>query len=155
LPKAHGRYEYPVPEHQVDSVTIIANPISGTRYEWRAGATGAGALLGDQLNVRILSASLVVTWATTQPDPIEIHFTIDGILITHAMFNPVTMVPYSPYKNPYRASLNALTQAMIAVNTADLVAIEYEGRSIKVECEIIWAITQPTNLIMRIKWAQW
>ena len=30
----------------------------------------------------------------------------------------------------------------------------YEGRSVKVEVRITWAVTQPTPLVCRVKWAK-
>ena len=144
------------PRRQADSVTLIAAPVSGTKYVWRAGETGAGAELGDQSNVRIISINAVLTWATTQPTPLEVHITIDGQAIIHAKVNPVS----ADFHNAYVSrSTSQVTQSL----ETDLVASAavffpsplYEGRSFKVEVEITWAVTQPTNLIMRVKWARW
>ena len=136
-------------KHQDDSVTIIANPVSATKYEWLVGDTGAGAALGTQKNVRILSASVQVTWAVTQPDPLEIIITIDGNVLPAEKTDPVTGNYYeiserSGYANGYLDThLASKTRAFL-----------YEGRSVKVEARITWATTQPTDLTMRIKWAK-
>jgi len=142
-------------QHQADSVTIIASPVSGTKYEWLTGNTGAGAALGTQNNVRILSAGARLTWATTQPTPLEVHITIDGVpMYTHQVANPVTATDYM-------ASLRGTydhTEAQQILETTDRLGAGrpflYEGRAVKVEIEITWATTQPTNLSMRVKWAK-
>ena len=142
------------PRHQADSYTVIANPVSGTKYVWRAGETGAGADLGDQSNVRILSIVTRLTWATTQPTPLKIHVTIDGQPITHIQVDPVTATWYEAMRTPWAS---AATQSMAIEgtynNTRD--SIMYEGKNAKVEVEITWAVTQPTDLMMRVKWAKW
>jgi len=137
-------------QQQADSVTIIAAPVSGTKYEWRTGATGAGAALGTQKNVKIISADALITWATTQPDPLEVHITIDGNAITHIMNNPVTANNYEAQISKHAAESG---QALVALNNDRYMNL-YEGRSVKIEVEITWATTQPTNLTMRVKWAK-
>ena len=140
-------------QHQDDSVTIVAAPVSGTKYEWRAGASGAGAALGTQKNVRIIGIAIKVTWATTQPDPLEAHLTIDGQPVTYTQANPVS-APSEYY------AINELGAAETAqlFNTASVEAVRKaflrEGRSVKLECEVTWATTQPTDLTMRVKWTK-
>jgi len=134
---------------QDDSVTIIAAPVSGTKYEWRTGASGAGAALGTQKNVRILGISIILTWATTQPTPLEIHFTIDGIAFTGSFANPVTATSYYITLRSFTAS--AVLSTIDSLPSSPFIV---EGKSVKVECAITWATTQPTNLTMRVKWAK-
>jgi len=149
----HKTFE--VPTLQADSVTMIASPVSETKYGWRTGPTGAGAELGTQSNVKIESAVALLTWATTQPSPLSIVLTIDGNVITHKVVNPVTIVPYGLIKAVTLDALSEVTQDLLAVMSASAVQKRYDGRSVKVEVAITWATTQPTNLTMRVKWAKW
>ena len=141
------------PRHQADSVTIIAAPVSGTKYGWRAGETGAGAELGDQSNVRICSVATNVTWATTQPTPLWITITIDGIPHIYKLDNPVTATNYGCEHWMFTSQAN---QRIIIWNAfpVGIHAFLKEGKSVKVEIEITWAVTQPTDLTMRVKWAK-
>ena len=140
------------PRHQADSVTIVAAPVSGTKYEWRAGETGAGAELGDQSNVRIISVAIKVTWATTQPTPIQLYLMLDGQTLLFTKTDPVTATDYlAEFRPQFLETSQALAIWAVAREYTDLL----EGRSVKVECEITWAITQPTDLTMRVKWAKW
>jgi len=141
-----------VPEHQADSVTIIASPVSGTKYEWRTGESGAGAALGTQKNVRIIGVQVIITWGVTQPTPIEAHLTIDGQPITYSKIDPVTGTGY--YIREHTMNVAPTAQSLSSTNLSTM-AFTHEGRSVKLECEITWATTQPTNLTMRVKWAKW
>jgi len=139
-------------QHQDDSVTIIANPVSGTKYEWLAGATGAGASLGTQKNVRIISIVAKITWATTQPTPLEAHVTIDGQSLIFAKVNPTTNTHYYAASNQYQTPIaQPLDDTQVAGQSR---AFLLEGRSVKVETEITWATTQPTDLTLKVKWAK-
>lgn len=152
MPKAYSD-KGAIVQQQVDSVTIIANPVSGTRYPWRAGATGAGAELGTQKNVRIIGIQAFLTWADNQPTPLEVHVTTTLVPFTFSFVNPISVTSY--FAN-LRQDNPALTQPL---TTADLL-LSYgrwgllEDPNVLVECEITWAITQPTNLTMRTKWAR-
>ena len=138
-------------KQQADSVTTVATPVSGTKYEWLSGESGAGAALGTQKNCRILGASISVTWAVTQPTPIEIHFTVDDEPITFSKADPTTATAY--IARELSLTQPALTQ-VFTLSIGTVQAFLLEGRSVKVECEITWATTQPTNLKMRVKWAK-
>lgn len=70
--------------HMADAVIAQANPVSGTRY----------AVLRTS-NARIISLFAQVTW-TVQPDPLEIHMTIDGQTLRWYKGNPVTATGYEP-----------------------------------------------------------
>lgn len=144
------RRNNPMVRHQEDSVTIIAAPVSGTRYEWREGETGAGASLGTQRNVRIIGIEIHITWATTQPTPLQSHVTINGNAITYFFNNPVTGTEYYATHGYGQAMASQPLSASVFPK-----AFLLEGRSVNIECEITWATTQPTNLTMRVKWAQW
>lgn len=144
----------PVPEHQADSVTIIASPVSGIKYEWKTGVSGSGAALGAQKNVRIINMAIKLTWAVTQPTPLQIHVTIDNQVYIFEKADPVTATNYGPRGIWYDSPANA--QAM--TNDGDAIgnrAFLLEGRSVKIEIEITWATTQPTNLTLTTRWAKW
>jgi len=146
-----SRYEYPVPKHQEDSLTVIATPVSGTKYVWRAGETGSGAELGEQKNVRIISINAVLSWATTQPTPLEVHLTIDGQPITFGQTDPVSATNYVAVCRPRAAMASQIFSTADTSTSAFLC----EGRIVKIEIEITWAVTQPTDLTLRVKWARW
>jgi len=56
------------PKEKADGTLTQANPISGTKY----------TVLSTTRRVRILNIAARVTW-TVQPNPLEIHLTIDGV----------------------------------------------------------------------------
>jgi len=143
-------------QHQADSVTIIASPVSGTKYEWRTGETGAGAALGTQKNVRITSIFARLTWATTQPTPLAVTVTINGISNVFSIVDPVSLKSYFACVRPSEATINQfLTDSLAPGSTAGiLIPFSLEGRSVKCEIAITWATTQPTNLTLRVKWAK-
>jgi len=147
-----SRYEYPVPEQQVDSVTIIANPVSGTKYGWRAGPTGSGAELGAQKNVRIISIEAILTWATTQPTPLEVHAVIDLETFKWSQTDPVSVTPYFVQ---FHGSVAPTSEFLETTDPVGSRSFLVEGRSAKIEIEITWATTQPTDLTLRVKWARW
>ena len=142
---------FAVPEHQDDSVTIVANPVSGTKYEWRTGATGAGAALGNQSNVRIIGISARCSW-TGAPDPLEVHVTIDGNALPASQVTPVNDATYPIYVNegPFDSGLKF---AAAASSSSANRAFMLEGRSVKIEVEVTGGVV--TDLRMRVKWAKW
>lgn len=136
-----SKYEYPVPEHQADAYLSQANPVSATRY----------TVLDTTKNVRIISITAMVTWATTQPTPLKVYVTIDGQSIVHYKSDPVSAVQHEAR---FTASALPTSQPLVDVATSDG-PFRYEGRSVKVEVEITWAVTQPTPLVCRVKYAKW
>jgi len=138
-------------QQQADSVTIVASPVSGTKYEWRTGETGAGAALGTQKNVRIISMAMIITWATTQPTPMNAIVTIDSVPVTFVCINPVTATYYGCVNKESSAENDQDGKAAINSITPYRAFLR-EGRSVKIEIQITWATTQPTNLTLRVKW---
>jgi len=133
--------DFAVPAHQADAVLSQANPVSGTKY----------TVLDTTKNVRIISIAAMITWATTQPTPLEVHITIDGVAITVSKTDPVTATPYEvANKSPESAGL-VFTSATQEYRGLGIL----EGRSVKIEVEITWSTTQPTPLFCRVKYAKW
>ena len=140
-------------QHQADSVTIIANPVSLTKYGWLAGASGAGAALGTQKRVRIISILAKLDWGVTQPTPLVITVTVDGHPLIFTGANPVSATNYfcqfdltSP---PASGGLTGFDAHSMLGRSSWL-----EGRSVKIEVAVTWATTQPTDLTMRVQWAR-
>jgi hypothetical protein len=125
-------------EQQADAVISQANPVSTTLYE----------ILPTTKNVRIISIWGYITWAVTQPTPLEVLVTIDGITKIFIIANPVSGTSYG-----CRTEGNQADNAQTMVTTHD----EYnkpfmlEGRSVRVQIRITWAVTQPTPLVCRMK----
>lgn len=133
-------------EHQADSVTTVTNPVSGTKYEWRTGGTGAGASLGTQKNVRIISIAVKVTW-TVQPTPLQCHITIDGNDVESHKDNPVSATFYSLSNTWPDLSSLGLDAVVSQYN-----GIILEGRSIKIEFETTGGTV--SEITARVKWAK-
>ena len=136
-------------QDQERSYTLIATPVSATKYEWRLGTIGSGAALGTQTNVRIYAIEIHVTWVTTQPNPLEVYLTIDGLTKVFSFTNPVSTTNYFGIRKGDALEL-ILSVTDPALNRAFLT----EGRSVKIEASITWATTQPTNLSMTVAWAK-
>lgn len=136
--------------HQGDSYFSQANPVSTTLYPWKDESTGN--LLGTQKNVRIISVAAYVTWAVTQPTPLEIVCTVDGKTIIFVKGSPISAMPYTGYLSGELAENNQQMAegAGLLINRSFLL----EGRSVKVEARITWAVTQPTPFVLRVKWAK-
>jgi len=129
-----SRYEYPVPEHQARSVMVMANPISGTLYEWDS-AGGVVNPLGPQRNVRILEIAVNCTW-TVQPTPIQVHLQIDGRTYIFSLTDPVSTQNYIPYLSAIFAD-NA--QELIITSSTESTRKGQpfiEGRSVRIWFEI-------------------
>ncbi len=130
-------------QQQADAVLSQANPVSATLY----------TVLATNTNVQVISIAESITWAVTQPTPLEVVMTIDGLPITYLFTNPVSNTSYDAVRRSEGANTNQILRP-----SADLVA-QYtpfllEGRSVSVQVRITWAITQPTPLVGRVKWAK-
>ena len=130
--------------HQSDATLSQANPVSGTKY----------TVLDTTKNLRIIGISVKITWATTQPTPLEVHITIDGNTITHTFTDPVSATEYVAYRDRSKAATAQGLKAFLEADELTAPAFLYEGRSVKVEAEITWATTQPTPLEVRVKYAK-
>ena len=129
-----------IPAQQADAVLSQANPVSGTLY----------TVLDTTRNVRIISIGAKITWATTQPTPLEVVVTIDGVTLTFSVANPVSATPYIPCWYP-----DAETDMVINAAVFQGRSFFVEGRSVKVQVRVTWATTQPTPLSCRVKYAQY
>jgi len=139
----------PVPEHQADALVTMDGgtpPVSGTKYEWSSTGAVAGAL-GTQKNVRLIALAIKCVW-TVQPDPLEIHFTIDGVTFLMSKSNPVSDTWYYPTLTGAAADLAADTTDY-ALRRAFLLG----GREVKVEAEVTGGTV--SALYLRVKWAKW
>lgn len=139
--KIFGERVYFPPKAMADAVISQANPVSATLYE----------VLPTTRNCRILSLSATITWAVTQPTPLEIVVTCDGNTIVFQTANPVSA---TPYQAALRTSAAETSQVLLGISDLFVTGL-LEGRSVRVQVRITWAVTQPTPLVCRIKYAQW
>lgn len=132
--------------HQPDAYLSQANPVTATWY----------TVLDTTLSVRLISVTALVTWAVTQPNPLYVRITIDGNVLTFIKPNPVATTYYTcnvrEADQEISQTMNSMDDGAIGgpVSRAFLM----EGRSVKVEVMVVWATTQPTPLICRVKWAK-
>lgn len=111
------------PPKLMDLVSLNQVPIAGTKY----------TLLDTVKNVRINKMTCSVNW-TLQPNPLEVHLTIDGVAYTATFANPATATSYYLYQRAiYGSSLFDITTASSALST--YVAFLFEARSCKIELE--------------------
>jgi hypothetical protein len=132
---------------QADAVISQANPVSTTLYE----------VLPTTANVRITSIAASITWAVTQPNPLEVVVTIDGISMIFIQANPVSATSYFVALFPqYDASGQTMSTTHTTSGAASTLLVPFllEGKSVKVEVRITWATTQPTPLVCRVKYAK-
>lgn len=127
-------------QHQPDAAISQANPVSATLY----------TVLPTTRNVRILCINASVVWAVTQPTPLEVIVTIDGQPLTFTQVNPVSASNYQITIWPHLAEAAGVFQA----TNPTVKSFDLEGRSVRVQIRITWAVTQPTPLICRVKWAR-
>ncbi len=128
------------PAQQADAVLSQANPVSTTLY----------TVLATTKNVRIIYLGLGVTWGVTQPTPLEMVLTVDGNVMTGVQANPVSGQIYSPFWERDSGNLQ-----VSATDYLYLRGFILEGRSVKVEVRVTWAVTQPSPLVALVKWAKW
>ncbi len=127
---------------QPDAYLSQDDPVSATWYP----------ILPTTLNARILSVYCNVDWGVTQPTPLELRVTVDGIPIIYAQANPVSATPY--YPQPAGDLAMAGQYMTPTTDYAWYKPFIIEGRSISVDVRITWAVTQPTPLRSRVKWAK-
>jgi len=95
--------QYVPPTLQTNVVILHANPVSTTRYP----------VLATTKNVRIWGLGVAITWAVTQPTPLEVVITIDGKTLTFVQANPVSGTAYYPYQEYFApATAQAFTNAI-------------------------------------------
>ena len=128
-----------VPEHQTEVNLDQLNPVSGTQYE---------TLAPTEL-VRIISIAARSTW-TVQPNPLEVHLTIDGNVITFTRANPNNNVWYTCAVTDPNVDTS---QPMQTVAFARERTFLLEGRSVAITGEIIGGTV--SRLQVKLKWARW
>ena len=126
-------------QYQADATISQANPVSATLYE----------VLPTTANCRLIAIGCNITWAVTQPTPLDVIVTVDGVTLTFSKTNPATATAYEPAFES--DSGTQMSNYNVAVPTR---AFLLEGRSVRVQIRITWAVTQPTPLICRVKWAK-
>jgi len=133
----HKTFE--VPALQADAVLDQAAPTSGLKY----------TVLNTTKNVRLISIAVKCTW-TVQPNPLEVHLTIDGQAWTFAIGNAVTDTYYVPIIN---ADDLPTAFGFDVVGISKYKEFLIEGRSVKVEAEVTGGTV--SNLYCRVKYAKW
>lgn len=143
MPKITVGYAQKMPLQQADAYLNQVNPVSGTLY----------TVLPTTIDVRIISIASSITWAVTQPNPVDVVVTIDGIVCVFRSDNPPSGAWY--YGRLYENNPMDNVQGLHPDTTAITRSFLLEGRSVKIETRVTWAVTQPTPLICRVKWARW
>jgi hypothetical protein len=132
-------------QDQADVAISQNNPVSDELYE----------VLPTTLNVRIISIGAVITWATTQPTPLDIVVTVDGQSLIFRKTNPVTNVGYEASFILCQADIQqSIASINLLSSSTPYRAFLLEGRSVRVQVRVTWATTQPTPLVCRVKWAK-
>lgn len=122
---------------QTDEIVDESPPTSGLKY----------TLLDTVKNVRIISIYIKVTW-TGQPDPLEVHVTIDGVAMRFFYTNPVSE---DEYQCTIRGHLSYTAQTMDTTEYGAYKVFLIEGKSVKVEVETTGGTV--SNLYARVKYA--
>lgn len=133
----------PVPKNQADATLSQSSPTSGLKY----------TVLNETKFVRIIRIDVAVTWSG-QPDPLEVHITIDGQSIRHFVNNPTTTQHYVCVYNPSETLQNQVLRAVNLDNEYRQGGnFLYEARSIKIEVETTGGTV--SLLTARVKYAKW
>jgi hypothetical protein len=130
-------------KHQADATLSQANPVSTTLY----------TVLNTTRDVRLRSINANITWAVTQPTPLEIVVTIDGQTITYIGANPVSATEYEAKPNKQNSDTNQYL-GVIVNDVQSPGGFLLEGKSVRVQVRVTWAVTQPTLLVCRVKYAK-
>lgn len=125
---------------KADAAISQANPVSTTLY----------TVLDTTEYARILAIACSITWGVTQPTPLTVIVTVDGIQNIYEVNNPVSATNYYPWMSGSTAMSDGF------LDTTDYSA-QYrgwlnEGKSVKVQIRVTWAVTQPTPLVCRVKY---
>jgi len=124
-----------------DAAISQANPVSGTQY----------TVLDTTRNVRIHSIVAKVTW-TVQPNPLEVHLTVDGNSYTYTQANPVTATDYAIVQSVAGDMLAETGGLMANTYGVDTLPVKnFEGLSVKVVAEITGGTSNP--LECRVKYS--
>jgi hypothetical protein len=129
---------------QPDITLSQANPVSGMLYP----------VFDANDNIEITGIIVSVTWAVTQPNPLTLVLTVDGIVKTVPFTNPVSAVQHGVFLHMVAASGLRLEAVDTGASGKNVTPYLYKCRSGKVEVSVTWAVTQPDPLTCRVKWAQ-
>lgn len=122
--------------HQPRAIVNLA-PSTGVKYP----------LIASEKNVRIIAYYAKVTW-TVQPNPLEVHLTIDGVTYIFAQANPVsTTIYYANVLHPALAD-NAQLLGAALIQTPFIA----EGRNVTIEAETTGGTV--SNLKAELLWAK-
>jgi len=127
-----------------DAAISQNNPVSGTIYP----------VLPATLNAVILGIEGRLTWGVTQPTPLTIVAIVDGRTRIFNKVNPISVTGYAPcLNNMYDVEGNQIMDAF-PLTTSCLMALKVcSGKSVQIGVSIAWAVTQPTPLNCRVKYA--
>jgi len=129
---------------QIDRAIVQANPVSGVSYP----------ILPVTDDVMIQSIEAHVEWAVTQPTPLEVLLTVDGVPCKHVVANPVSNTHYLA---GITRDSPALGQPLLVFGSFTYTYAFYPlymGQSISIDARITWAVTQPTFLVCIVKWSR-
>lgn len=139
MPRRRGYEGY---AQQADAAISQANPVSDTVYP----------VLAATPNVMVIAAYIKITWAVTQPTNLRIIVTVDGKAITYTIASPVTATAYFPVLT---ADTDGSQLSSSTIGSGTIIAMSnISGRSVQVDAAITWAVTQPTPLVCRVKYAK-
>jgi len=139
--RIHRYQKYSI-ELQPDAVLSQANPVSASYYP----------VLTARKNCRIIGIGVLITWAVTQPTPLELSVLVDGQQIVFSVANPVSATWY--FANLIYPHIPNSGQ-VLSLTPEPPHDFLIEGREIEVDVRITWAVTQPTPLEVRVKYAKW
>lgn len=133
------RHKIP-PKLQTVAYLAQANPVSGTKY----------TVLDTTKNVRIHNIAVDCTW-TVQPNPLEVHLTIDGLSFKASFTNPVSATAY--FLNLLSISWNSNDVTLSATSEIAERAFLLDARSIKIEIEITGGTV--SQLRGQVRYSKW
>jgi len=121
-----------VPAQQAEITYSLALPVSGAK----------NVVLAPTANVRIIAIYALVTW-TVQPNPLEVHITIDGQLLTAAQANPATATMYFVQKAA------TVSLQFSVTDLTPYLSFLLEGRSVKIEVETTGGTVQSIDCYVK------
>jgi len=128
----------PLPKFAAQANLSQNNPVSGTKY----------TLIDTTKNCALLGVMAKVTW-TVQPDPLEVHATVDGQTLKWEKANPVSTTPYCARSLDLQVDLNAMG---LSTSTSSI-GIMFFARSLKIELETTGGTV--SNLSGKAKYLKW
>jgi hypothetical protein len=128
---------------QVDAVLSQANPVSDTVYN----------VLPATNNVKIETVDLNIIWGVTQPTNLRVIATVDGKTIIHTVANPISATNYHPTVVPQSdEAIQTLTSTYTTLHRSAFDILS--GQNVKIDMAVTWAVTQPSPMVCRVKYAK-